>query len=179
MGTKRVGLARTQALIQGLARSLTLTGTTIKGATWSNGVFNSDQQFTCSGNAVFTSSTPLHTHQATPTVLADSAAIVAKGAYKTRIATCTPTGALAKTTDTAANIINECAMDNDGDSFDFTIINLATTASYIITLTGGDSVAIVGDERAYPEVDGEDTSGSATWRVRRTGESALSMYRIA
>ena len=37
MGTKRVGLARTQALIENLKRSLTLTGTTITGATLSGG----------------------------------------------------------------------------------------------------------------------------------------------
>ena len=63
MGSKRVGLARTAALIENLKRDLALSSTTITGATWSNGVFNSDQQFTCSGNAVFTSTTPVHMYQ--------------------------------------------------------------------------------------------------------------------
>jgi len=179
MGNKRVGLARTQALIENLKRSLTLSGTTITGATWSNGVFNSDQQFTCSGNAAFTGTSPLLQHQANEVTLADSSAIVAKGAFKARIAECTPTGALAKTTDTAANIISECALDNDGDSFEFTIINKSTTASHMITLTGGTGVTLVGDAISYPYVTAEDTSGSATWRVRRTGSAAVKMYRIA
>ena len=33
MGTKRVGLARTQALVQALARTMTMTGTTLSGLT--------------------------------------------------------------------------------------------------------------------------------------------------
>ena len=32
MGSKRIGLARTQALIEGLKRELNLQGTTLKGA---------------------------------------------------------------------------------------------------------------------------------------------------
>ena len=41
MGTKRVGLARTQTLIENLKRSLSLTGTTMTGMTISNGTANS------------------------------------------------------------------------------------------------------------------------------------------
>jgi hypothetical protein len=41
MGTKRVGLARTQALLENLKRSLGLSGTTMTGMTLSNGTANS------------------------------------------------------------------------------------------------------------------------------------------
>ena len=184
MGSKIVGLARIEALIENLKRDLALSSTTLTGATWSNGVFNSDQQFTCSGNVAFTGTSPLLQHQGSEETLADDTAIVAKGAFKKRLAKCTPGAARAKATDTAANIISECALDNDGDSFEFTIINLATVAARIITLSGGTDVTIVGSALVFPNTGGEaagsrDSVGSATFRVRRTSSTEISMYRIA
>ena len=179
MGSKRVGLARTAALIENLKRDLALSSTTITGATWSNGVFNSDQQFTCSGNAVFTSTTPVHMYQGAPEALADDTAIIAKDMFKKRLMTIAAGDARSKATDTAANIISECAMDNDGDSFDIAIINTDTTTDHILTITAGSGVTLVGDMLCYPKVTGEDTSGSALFRVRRTGSSALTIYRLA
>ena len=184
MGTKRVGLARTQALIENLKRELTLSSTTITGATWSNGVFNSDQQFTCSGNVRFTSTTPLQQHQGNVVTLADSTAVVGKDAFKARIAECTPSTARTKATDTAANIIDDCAMDEDGDSFEFTIINLSTTVADVITLTLGTGVTAAGSLLVFPNTAAQvagsrDSNGSATFRVRRTSSTAVKLYRIA
>ena len=51
MGTKRIGLARTQALLENLKRSLGLSGTTMTGLTLSNGTANS---CTMSGDASVT-----------------------------------------------------------------------------------------------------------------------------
>ena len=184
MGTKRVGLARTEALIENLKRTLTFTGATLSGGTISgtgvsNCIIESDQQCTISGNVRFTGSTPVHMHQVAPEALADDTAIIAKGMFKKRLMTINAGDARSKATDTAANIVDECALDSDGDSFDIAIINTNTTTDHILTITAGSGVTLVGDMLCYPYVTGEDTSGSAMFRVRRTGASAVTIYRLA
>ena len=56
MGSKRVGLARTQALFEGLKRSLTMDGTTFSSATLSGCTISGDQTVTGTGIDAFSRS---------------------------------------------------------------------------------------------------------------------------
>jgi hypothetical protein len=64
-------------------------------------------------------------------------------------------------------------------SFDFTIINLSTTAADIITLTASTGITIVG--QAIVEA-AENTAlylSSGTFRVRKTAADTFVAYRIS
>ena len=100
----------------------------------------------------------------------------------TGIVTCTPTADRTKETDTASNYISGLSLNADGDAFDFSFINLATDGTSHITLTAHASgVTVVGCMVISAQDLAEDafTSGTSRFRIRRTGSSAVSIYRIA
>ena len=100
----------------------------------------------------------------------------------TGIVTCTPTADRSKETDTAANYISGLSLNENGDAFDFSFINLATNGTSHITLTAHASgVTVVGCMviSAQDLVEDAFTSGTSRFRIRRTASDAVSIYRIA
>ena len=97
-----------------------------------------------------------------------------------KIIKCTPSADRSKATDTASNIISTCALTSDNDSIDFSIINLATDGTSFITVTAGSGVTLVGSMIVSAQDSAEDafTSGVVMFRARRTGSSAITLYRI-
>ena len=97
-----------------------------------------------------------------------------------KIIKCTPSADRSKATDTASNIISTCALTSDNDSIDFSIINLATDGTSFITVTAGSGVTLVGSMIVSAQDSAEDafTSGVGMFRARRTGSSAITLYRI-
>lgn len=121
-------------------------------------------------------------HQNTPAVTADDTAVVTAANILTGIVTCTPTADRSKATDTAANLISGLGLTTDDDSFDFAVIILSADSSALdVTLTAGTAVTLVGNMHiSAPDVaDASIASGSAQFRVRRTGSAAVSLYRIS
>ena len=106
-----------------------------------------------------------------------SAANIATG-----IIQCTPAADRSKATDTAANIIAACGLAADNDSFDFSVINLATDGTSHITITfGATGITGVGCAVVSAQDLAEDafTSGVGRFRVRRTGAATVTIFRIA
>jgi len=85
MGSKRVGLARTQALFEGLKRSLTMSGTTFTGATLKSGTVDS---CTLKGDHVVTG-TGVDAFKRT-----DETSIIATGATNKDVSIALPAGAM-------------------------------------------------------------------------------------
>jgi len=121
-------------------------------------------------------------HQNTPAVTADDTAVVTAANILTGIITCTPSTDRSKATDTAANIISGLGLTADDDAFDFAVIILSANSSALdLTLTAGTAVTLVGNMHiSAPDVaDASIASGSAQFRIRRTGSAAVSLYRIS
>ena len=99
----------------------------------------------------------------------------------TGIIKCTPSDERSKATDTASNLISGLSLTADNDSFDFSLISLATDGTSDITITGGTGVTLVGNMKVKSQDDADDAgyAGVGRFRVRRTGSSAVTMYRIA
>tara|TARA_R100001594_G_scaffold70587_1_gene104981 strand:+ start:198 stop:698 length:501 start_codon:yes stop_codon:yes gene_type:complete len=109
----------------------------------------------------------------TVTALPDSTATITGANLGGGIMTVAPASAdITKPTDTATNIIGTAAMglDTDESSFETTVIN--TNASNKLTISAGAGVTLVGDMDI-----GAGSSG--TLRIKRTGSSAVSIYRTA
>ena len=109
----------------------------------------------------------------TVTALPDSVAAITGANLGGGIMTIAPASAdITKPTDSAANIIGTAAMglDADGNAFETTVIN--TNASNKLTISAGASVTLVGNMDV-------GASSSATFRIVRTGASAVSIYRSA
>ena len=81
--------------------------------------------------------------------------------------TITPSVARIQTLDTAANIISALSGSVDGSNFTFTIVNLA---AFDVTVATAAGITLVGNMIV--------NNGSATFRVRRTSSSAVSVTRI-
>ena len=93
---------------------------------------------------------------------------------------CTPTADRSKATDTASNLVSGFDLTADNDSFDFSFINLTTDGQDNVTLTGGTGVTLVGNMviHAQDATDDAVSIGVGRFRIRRTGASAVTMYRI-
>ena len=120
-------------------------------------------------------------YQGAEATTADSTAAVTAANILTGIVKCTPTGALEKDTDTAANLISGLSLGADGDSFDFSLINLSTTGGQDITLDEGTNVTLVGNMIVSARDDNDDavSVGSGMFRVRRTSATEVTVYRIS
>ena len=123
----------------------------------------------------------LKTHQTGQATSDDGTTAVGHADISRGIVQCTPTADRSKATDTAANLISNLALTGNGDSFDWSFINLATDGSSHVTLTAGSDVTLVGCMVISAQDVAEDafTSGVAMFRIRRTASDAVTMYRIA
>ena len=112
---------------------------------------------------------------------ADSTAVITAANIATGIVQCTPTADREKDTDTAVNLISGLKLTRDNDSFDFSIINLATDGTSFITVDEGTGVTLVGNMVVSAQDAAEDafTSGVGMFRLRRTSSTAVTLYRIA
>ncbi len=119
-------------------------------------------------------------HQPAEATTADSTAVVSAANVLTGIVKCTPTTDRSKATDTAANFISSLGLTEDDDAFDFSFINLATDGASAVTLTAGSDVTLVGRMVIMGQDAAEDAiaEGVATFRIRRTSATAVTMYRI-
>ena len=119
-------------------------------------------------------------YQGAPATTNDGTAVVVVGDIIKGIVTCTPTGDRAKNFDTASNLITGLSLNVDNDSFDFSLISLATDGTSDITLGTGTGVTLVGNMKVKAQDDADDAgyAGVGRFRIRRTGESAVTVYRI-
>lgn len=124
---------------------------------------------------------PFIQEQGAPATTDDGTTAISASNIATGIITCTPTADRSKATDTAANLISGLTLTADNDSFDFSLISLATDGTSDITITGGTGVTLVGNMIVKSQDNADDAgyAGVGRFRVRRTGASAVTMYRIA
>lgn len=90
----------------------------------------------------------------------------------------TPTAAAAYTTPTGTQLDAVLTDFAVGDAFEFSIVNLATTATFDITLTAGAGITITG-----PAVVGAGPNDGTEWksgvfRARKTGTATYTIYRV-
>ena len=179
---KRLGLGYLEKKIEELDRNIDLEGSdiTVNSLTSDTGVTVTAGGVTVTaGNVAFRENHPIIKHQGNHATLADSAAVITHGNVKAQILECTPTAGRSKATDTAANYIANLGLTTNGDSVDFFIVNKSTTVTHIITITDGGSVTLSGAMTVDPYIAAEDTSGSAMFRLRRTGAAACRLYRLS
>ena len=123
-------------------------------------------------------------YQGAPHNTDDGTTAISAANILTGIVTCTPTADRSKSFDTASNLVSGLSLLVNGDSFDFSVINLATDGTSFITLTDSadsSNVTLVGSMIISAQDSAEDafTSGTGRFRIRRTGSGAVSIYRIA
>ena len=133
------------------------------------GVFSASAGVSVGGNLTVTGDIILA--QGTEATSADSTAAVTAANILTGVVKCTPTAARAKDTDTAANLVSGLGLSADGNSFDFSFINL-TASTHAVTLAGGTGVTLVGSGVIA-------AASSARFRAARTGATAVTLYRLA
>ena len=119
-------------------------------------------------------------YQGAPATTDDGTTAVSVANILTGIVQCTPTADRSKAVDAASNLISGLYLTANGDSFDFSVINLATDGTSFITLTAGSNVTLVGNMIVSAQDVAEDafTSGVGRFRIRRTSPTAVTMYRI-
>ena len=163
MGTKRVGLARTQALIENLKRELTMTGAEMKNLR----VERLAQSF------------------AAPATPGGDGTTLTIAQLLTGILECDPAGDIGWTLPTAALAVAGVPGVAVGDCIDFTVLNDATSAAdEKITISMGSGGTAKGlmvvDSQLVAGIRG---SGSGTFRLRFTnvtsGAEAYTCYRLA
>lgn len=115
--------------------------------------------------------------QGAPADLTNTATVTA-AQLATGILSGTPTAAATYTLPTVA--LWEALITNakTNSSFDFYVINLATTNTYAITLAAGTGWTMSG-EVTVTENDGDDANSSGHFRARKTGSAAWTCYRIS
>jgi len=121
-------------------------------------------------------------YQGTPADAGDNTDAVTAAQILTGIVTVNPGADRTKAVDTASNLISGLGLGADQDAFDFVFINLGEDSeNRDITLTGGTHVTLVGNMHiSSPDTaDASIASGSAQFRIRRTGAAAVTLYRIA
>ena len=115
--------------------------------------------------------------QATPTTQ-NSTGTMTAAQLLTFIITSTTAAAVSATlptgTDLQTALLAAYPQLADLDSFDFSVINTGTNAFTILTATGW---TLVG--RMVVDVPAATASGSATFRVRKSGTNTFVLYRIA
>ena len=119
-------------------------------------------------------------YQGAPATTDDGTTAVSAANILTGIVQCTPSADRSKATDTASNLISGLGLLVDNDAFDWSFINLTTDGADAVTLTAGTGVTLVGRMVIMAQDATEDAiaEGVARFRIRRTGASAVTMYRI-
>ena len=169
-----------------LLRTYTTGGTATTAVT-----VDSSQDVTIEEGNLFVSAKPIYArasstaafiqYQGAEATTDDGTTAISAANILTGIVKCTPTADRSKATDTASNLISGLSLTADNDSFDFSLISLATDGTSDITLTGGTGVTLVGNMKVKSQDDADDAgyAGVGRFRIRRTGSSAVTMYRIA
>lgn len=88
----------------------------------------------------------------------------------------TPTAAATYTLPTVALLEASLVNARTGQGFELTIINVATTDAYDITVAAGTGFTLVGDPQVSAK-SAADLNSSGTFILRKTGDSAWSCYR--
>ena len=193
----KVGVGRLEALLENLDRNLDLEGSdiTVNSLTSDTGVTVTTGGVTVTaggaevtaGNFVVTAGTTylkgtggVVRYQGSEATSADDTSVVTAANCLTGIVKCTPGAARSKATDTAANFVSGLSLGADGDSFDFHFLNLATVGGRDVTLTAGTGITIVGNPiiAARSDDDNAISVGVAHFRLRRTGATAVTLYRL-
>jgi hypothetical protein len=194
----KVGTARLETLLEGLDSSdLDLEGSdiTVNSLTSDTGVtvttggvsVTAGGAEVTAGNFIVTAGTTylkgtggIVRYQGAEATTADSTAVVTAANVLTGIVKCTPSTARSKATDTAANFVSGLGLGADNDSFDFSFLNLSTTGGDNVTLTAGTGVTIVGNAiiAARDDTDNAISVGVGHFRIRRTGATAVTLYRL-
>ena len=119
-------------------------------------------------------------YQGTAATTAASVAVLTAANILTGIVQCTADADYNKPTDTSANLISGLNLDTNGDSFDFSFINLATSGGHNITLTVGTDVVLVGSMTIFCQDAADDavSVGVGRFRVTRTSGTVATIYRI-
>ena len=121
-------------------------------------------------------STSLTVTQGAPAAVTDTATLTAAN-LKTGIISGTPTAAATYTLPTGTLFEAEFSSFATDQAFDFTIQNLATNATFIITVAAGASFTIVGSARI--DANAGTAQAQARFRARRTAANTFVAYRIA
>jgi len=186
----KVGLRRLETLLEDLDRSLDLEGSdiTVNSLTSDTGVsITAGGAEVTAGNFIVTAGTSylkgtggVVRYQGAEATSADDTSVVTAANVLTGIVKCTPGAARIKATDTAANFVSGLSLGADGDSFDFSFLNLSTTDGRIVTLTAGTGITLVGNPiiAARDDANNAISVGVGHFRVRRTGATAVTIYRI-
>ena len=124
-------------------------------------------------------------YQPAEATTADSTAEVTAANILTGIVKCTPTGDHTKPVDSAEDLISTLGLSENSDSFDFSVINLATDGASHLTLSGsypasGQGVNILGCAVVSAQDLAQDafTSGVGRFRVTRATATRVTMSRI-
>ena len=123
-------------------------------------------------------------YQGAETELVDTTAAITAAMMKTGICKtiAAPAAGRSKPTDDAVDIISGLGLGANGDSFDFSIINLSATGGRDITLTNAATdITLVGNPIVAARDDTDDaiSVGSGRFRVRRVTATTVTIYRIS
>lgn len=121
-------------------------------------------------------------YQGSATDVGADASLIAHSSIIAGIITVNPGSDHSKQIDTAANLVSGLKLEANGDAFDFVFINLGDDSeNRDITLTTNTGVTLVGNMHiSSPDTaDASIASGSAQFRIARTGSSAVTIFRIA
>ena len=169
-----------------LLRTYTTGGTLTTAVT-----VDSSQDVTVETGNLFVSAKPIYArasatvpfvqYQGAPATTDDGTTAISAANIATGIVQCTPTADRSKATGTASDLISGLELTADNDSFDFSLISLATDGTSDITITAGTGVTLVGNMIVKSQDNADDAgyAGVGRFRIRRTGGSAVTMYRIA
>jgi hypothetical protein len=133
------------------------------------------------GSAYFRGLGGVKTHQAAPEALTAHQHAVTAAMMKKGILTCAATGSHSKATETGTQITSGLALVEIGDSFDFSLINTATTGGHDVTLlASATGVTIVGNPIVAARDDAADaiSVGVGRFRVRKTSTNVVVIYRV-
>ena len=151
---------------------------------------NNSQGVTINAGDLIVAAKPLYARSsATPRIIKyqgaqatsdDGTTAVSVANILTGIVQCTPTADRSKATDTASNLISGLSLTADNDAIDWIFINLATDGAQNVTLTAGSGVTLIGNMVVHAQDAADDavSIGTGNFRIRRTGGSTVTMYRI-
>jgi len=123
----------------------------------------------------------IRTKQGAVVTIADDTTALTTAQVLTGVLKITPTADRTKATPTATDLVTDLSLTSDNDSFDFTIVNLATDGTSDLTLSAGVGVTIIGSPIVKSRDDADDAgySGSGLFRIRRSSSSTIDLIRIA
>ena len=188
---KRFNLVQLEYLLESSDRNLDLEGSdvTVNSLTSDTGVtVTAGGMEITAGNFVVTAGTTylkgtggVITYQGAEATTDDGTGVITAANILTGIIKCTPTAAREKDVDSVANLLSGLSLGFDGASRDFSLINLATTGTYDITLDDVTNVTLVGNMivSARDDTDNAVSVGSGRFRVRRTSATEVTIYRIS